>query len=240
MYAPRILSKGPRRLAELGVAIVDAPWRCDAAYDALVDAAWEKRLAQAEAEGWGLWDGTLYRVANCDTRGEGDPLHLGTVAYRHVATFRPLHEAHAAAGLEPLHHLSTAALVRSADGFYLFGRRTGRGTVDLIGGGVQPDELAVASGADLEANLHKEMREEVGLPRDAVTALAGLGIVLSTVSNVLIIAHAQTSLSRAGLEAAFADREDDEMAAPVFVPEAGLVDYLRAMTDYRRLIPDLL
>ncbi|MEI9992574.1 MAG: hypothetical protein WDM86_21400 [Rhizomicrobium sp.] len=48
--------------------------------------------------------------------------------------------------------------------------------------------------------------------------MTGLGIVLSTTSNVLVIAALDTALTRDGVLEAFARREDDEMAEPVFVP----------------------
>ena len=46
--------------------------------------------------------------------------------------------------------------------------------------------------------------------------------------------------SRQGVLEAFEGREDDEMAEPVFVPAAEIVPYLRAMTDYRPLVADLI
>jgi predicted NUDIX family phosphoesterase len=157
-----------------------------------------------------------------------------------VSTFPKLHQQHADHELEPFHHLSTIALIRTLDGHYLFGRRSRNGEVDLIGGGVQCDELAVTCGADLERNLFKEIHEEVGIREDDIEQLAGIGILLSGTSNVLIVAHANLALTRAEAAARFAMRTDNEMSEPVFVRECELCPMLRAMSDYRRLIPELI
>jgi hypothetical protein len=57
---------------------------------------------------------------------------------------------------------------------------------------------------------------------------------------VIIVGHAQARLSESETTAWFAQRTEDEIAEPVFVPERGLEDFLCEMSDYRRLIPELL
>lgn len=241
MYEPRVLRKGPFRIAEIGIELCGEPWRAHAQYDALVGPAWQARVAAEAVHGRHMWDGVFYRLTDLSAfeNGGSGVYRLGTVAYRYVATYRALHAEHAALGLEPFNHLTTAALIRTCDGHYLFGRR-GNGTIDLIGGGVQPEELAVSSGADLERNLRKEIFEEVGIPTDATAGLEGLGVLMSGTSNILVIAKVATSLTRRAAEEAFARREEDEMAQPVFVPERELSAFLHGLTDYRRLIPQLL
>jgi len=241
MYEPRVLKKGPFRIGDIAVELCGEPWRANAQYDALVEPAWRARIAEVAAYGRHMWDGVFYRLTDLSPfeNGGNGAYRLGTVAYRYVATFRALHAEHAALGLEPFNHLTTAALIRTCDGHYLFGRR-GNGAIDLIGGGVQPEELAVSSGADLERNLRKEILEEVGIPTDALAGLEGLGVLMSGTSNILIIAEVATSLTRHAAEEAFARREEDEMAQPVFVPERELSAFLHGLTDYRRLIPQLL
>ena len=241
MYEPRVLQKGPFRIGEIGVEVGGEPWRANAQYDALVEPAWRARMDAEAVHGRHMWDGVFYRLTDLSAfeNGGKGAYRLGTVAYRYVATFRALHAEHAALGLEPFHHLTTAALIRTCDGHYLFGRR-GNGAIDLIGGGVQPEELAVSSGADLERNLRKEIREEVGIPEDALAGLEGMGVLMSTTSNILVIADVATSLTKHAVEDAFARREEDEMAQPVFVPKRELPAFLLGLTDYRRLIAQLL
>jgi 8-oxo-dGTP pyrophosphatase MutT (NUDIX family) len=222
------------------VEVVDQVWRPSPDYDLAVSAEWESQTRRAAELGDHLWDGKSYRVANPDAWSMPPRLRLGTISYRYFATYRRLQKAYRAAGLDPFHHLSIAALIRTSDDFYLFGRRRVRGNVDLIGGGVQPDDMTVANGADLEKCLFKEMREETGIPASAITELVGLGVVLSGSSNILIIGHATLSLSRAEAEAAFADREEDEMGTLEIVTAADIKSYLRSLPDYRVVVADLL
>ncbi|MEI9992575.1 MAG: hypothetical protein WDM86_21405 [Rhizomicrobium sp.] len=163
MYEPRILLKGPFALDAFGLSVAAEPWRCDAAYEALVAEAWAKRVAAAAERNHTLWDGTHYRLTHLEdlTDGRGI-LRLGTAAFRHIATYRPLHKEHAARGLAPFHHISTAALLATADGHYVFGKRAINGAIDFIGGGFQPDDAP----PDLARNVAKEIREEIGIASD--------------------------------------------------------------------------
>jgi len=237
MYEPRILLKGPFRLDAFGLSIVEEAWRCDDSYEALVAETWAKRIAAAAERHHTLWDGTHYRLTHLeDLTAGGGVLRLGTASFRHIATYRPLHAEHAARGLPPFHHISTAALLATADGHYVFGKRAVNGTIDFIGGGFQPDEAP----PDLARNVAKEIREELGIEPGRLGPMTGLGVVMSTTSNVLVIAALATALTRDGVCDAFARREDDEMAEPVFAPGDSIAAYLRAMTDYRPLVAQLL
>ena len=239
MLEPAILLKGPFRIADFAVDVIEQPWQSHPEYEQAVAVEWETRSRRAAEAGDHLWDGVSYRIANADAWSTRR-LRLGTIAYRYLATYRRLQDLHRAHGLEPMYHLSICALIRTTDDFYLFGRRRVRRNVDLIGGGVQPDEMVVANGADLEQCLFKELREETGIPAAAVTELTGLGVVLSTISNILIVGHATLSLTRDQAQAAFAHREEDEMGELEIVPAAQIETYLRSLPDYRLLVADLL
>jgi 8-oxo-dGTP pyrophosphatase MutT (NUDIX family) len=121
----------------------------------------------------------------------------------------------------------------------LFGRRSRNGTIDLIGGGVQSDESAVESGSDIEANLRKEIFEELGIRSAQIQDVRGIGVLLSTTSNVLVIAAVDLDLSIKEVAAQFANRTDDDMSDLVGVNEDDLSAFLRNMPDYRTLISEL-
>lgn len=232
---PRILLNRLFPFADIGVETGEPEWRASPSYDRRVGAAWTTMLAGARHP---LWDGIYYRVANTDDLLHGPAgfrLRLGTVRYRYIATFPGLEGHHAADGLDPLYHLSTTALVRTRDGHYLFGRRR-NGRVDLIGGGVQPDELPVAGGSDIEANLVKEMREEAAIGADDILRMTGIGVALASTSNILIVGHADLALSLAEARDRFETRADDEMAGLVDVPAASLEGVLSGLGDFRPLI----
>ncbi len=237
MYQPCVLSKGPLALREASLSVTGVSWRAPPEYDALVAPIWEERVAAAAARAHHLWDGRHYRLTDIGDLARGGTLRLGTIDYRYIVTVRALHEEHRRPGLDPPHHISTAALLLTADGHYAFGKRQINGAIDFIGGGLQPEEGVVPN---LAHNVAKEIHEETGIAPAALGALRGLGVVMSTTSNVLVIAHQETALTADGVRAVFARREDDEMAELVFVPSAGIADYLRGMTDYRPFVAQLL
>lgn len=243
MYTPRILHNHQFSLSDTTVRILDHVWRADAEYERMAETAWQVKLRKAEQDAQPLWDGTYYRVSNTsDITGPMGvrKLELGTIQYRYISTFGRLHEEHKRRKLAPLYHLSTAALIRTNDAHYVFGRRTRGGAIDLIGGGVQRDEMEIACATDIGQNLYKEIREEVGIQYTDSLRMNGVGVLMSSTSNVLIIAHIDLRLTRDEVTDRFADREEDEMAEPVIVPESDLRSFLHHLTDYRMLIPDLL
>lgn len=82
--------------------------------------------------------------------------------------------------------------------------------------------------------------EETGIPAAEMDQPEGIGIVMSSTTNVLVIAHAEIRLSKEESKTRFARRTDDEMANLVFVPGQDLRSFLLGMPDYRTLLPDLL
>ena len=243
MFTPTILHRSQFELSNIPISVLDGEWTPSAAYEGLVRDAWQDHIREATSSGHKVWDGRFYRVTNVsDMKGDSTlpRFCLGTISYRYIATFRALHECHATDGLEPLNHLSTAGLIRTRDGQFLFGRRSRSGTIDLIGGGAQSDELAIRSGSDIEANLRKEILEELGVRNTQILDVKGMGVLLSTTSNVLVVATVDLGLSTDEVAAQFAGRSDDEMSELVAVNESDLSAFLLGLTDYRTLIPELM
>jgi hypothetical protein len=243
VYPPRILHKSPFRFQDIDLEVTDVEWRPTARYESLANAAWENRVIEEAAAGREIWNGTYYRAMNLrDLDASQVPfgLQLGTVQYRYIATFRSLNEDHTAEALEPLYHVATAALIETTDNQFIFGRRSRDGVLDLVGGGLQKDEMVVARGADLERNIRKEMHEEIGISDNHIESTRGLGLVLSSTSNVLVLGAVKLLLSSTEAQTQFLSRTDNEMSEPIFVAGTELNEFLASMTDYRALIPGLL
>jgi len=239
MYAAKALSRRRFTISELLVEHCDSAWSSTAEYDERVRAEWGNLLHHTTTR---LWDGTYYRVLNPEIFNEGrwsGPILLGTIAYRYIATFPSLSREHARLELDPLNHLSTVGLIRTTDRLYVFGVRRRPGAVDLIGGGVQSDEFEIQSGADLEKNLYKEILEETGLNQEDIGKLVGIGVVVSSTSNVLVAGHAQLKVDSVEVARRFQQRTEDEMERLIFVADEGVREFLTQMNDYRNLLPQL-
>lgn len=235
MYTPYILRRHPLRLREIHLELCNELWVSNAEYEELVQSVWAKMRRERS-----LWDGNYYRVLDPTELSGGATVRLGMIPYRYIATYPRLHEQHLQHALSALNHLSTGALIRTSDGFYVFGKRARNGIADILGGGVQPEELAVTCGADLEENLYKEILEEAGLHRSDVKELRGIGAVVAATSNVILMALVYLKITSNEVETRFSGRTEEEMAELVFVPESEIQKYLDGMTDYRKLISTLL
>lgn len=243
MYQPRIIIKKKFEFSDIRVEILpDNEWKPDSGYDQEVSKVWQEKQDAATKEGITIWDGRYYRVVNVEELEKREELflRLGMINYRYINTAQNLKASFMAHPFEPLFHLSTTAVLRTSDGFYLFGKRSRNGAIDLIGGGVQKDQLEIKDGNDLEKNLLKEMEEEAGIQKADIRKIEGIGILHSITSNILIIAQVQLNLSQEEVESSFKMRGDNEMAEPVFVSEADLPSFLQKMTSYRPLIVELL
>lgn len=243
MFEARIIYKGDFRLEEIQTDILEEAWVSTADYDRKVEEVWDLKLREAHERGIVIWDGIYYRVTNITALEKATRpivLTLGTIPYRYISTLSSLKEHYTASGLPALNHLSTAAIIRTTDGHYLFGKRTNDGSIDLIGGGVQKDEIEVTTGRDLAKNLYKEISEESGIKRSHIKDMHGMGILFSITSNILIVGQVTLNLNRQEVEDIFSHREDNEMSEAIFVPESKLLEFLQGMKSYRALIPTLM
>ncbi len=207
-----------------------------------MDRVWNERLRAAKDRGIKLWDAESYRIANVDEVEHTGTLvfKLGLVSYRYPATFQELQKIFIENNLKPIYHFSNGAMLRTNDGAYLFGKRSTNGVTDIFGGAVQPGEVAVCSGADIEANILKEVEEEAGLDLHNMDSNYCIGILQSITSNVLTISHMQLNVSVEEVQKIFKNRKDDEMSELIVVPESDIEPFLKALPSYRPYIFDLL
>jgi 8-oxo-dGTP pyrophosphatase MutT (NUDIX family) len=243
MYAARTIYGQKFTASDLKIGdVLEKEWVANVDYDALVHDCWKHKEQLAKDEGVRIWDGMYYRVENLAEIEESGKLKfkLGTVPYRYIATAVDLKDAYVANKFVPLCHLSTAAMIRTSDGVYVFGKRSRNGILDVIGGGAQQDEIEIKEGMDLERNLRKEILEETGIDDSHIELIEGMGIVHSMTSNIILISHVQLTISQKETSDVFKHRLEDEMSDLVFVPETEIKDFLRNMPSYRPLIVDFL
>jgi len=243
MYEARTIYNKRFSIADVEiVCLSEGEWKATSEYDDLVNRVWKQKESVAKKDGVAIWDGMYYRVANLHEIEESGKLgfKLGTVPYRYIATASDLEDAFIDNKFEPLFHLSTAAMIRTADGVYIFGKRSRNGVFDVIGCGAQKDEMEINSGIDLERNLRKEMHEETGIKDSQIESIQAIGIVHSVTSNIIFISLVQLKVSQSDMSDIFSSRLENEMSDLVYVPEAEIKTFLKEMPSYRPLIVDLL
>ena len=237
--------EGNKKFSATDVVIAssqESEWKANPEYDDLVKETWKQKQSLAKEDGVNIWDGTYYRVANLAQIEESGKLsfELGTVPYRYIATAQDLNNSFIANKFEPFNHLSTATMIRTSDGRYIFGKRSRNGQLDVIGGGAQKDEMEIEKGIDLERNLRKEMFEETGIQDSQIESLQGIGIVQSITTNIIFMSLVQLTVSQYQMTSIFKHRLEDEMSDLVYVPETEIETFLKQMPSYRPLIAELL
>jgi 8-oxo-dGTP pyrophosphatase MutT (NUDIX family) len=243
MYKARTIYSKKFSAADIKISgFLGKEWVANSSYDELVQAVWKQKEQLAKEDGVKIWDGMYYRVENVSEIEKSGELRfeLGTVPYRYIATVIDLQDSFVANKFDPLCHLSTAAMIRTSDGFYVFGKRSRNGMVDLIGGGAQQDEMVINSGIDLERNLRKEVYEETSISESHIRSVQGIGIVRSMTSNTILISTVQLNVSRDQVRDIFKDRLEDEMSDLLYVSDVEIEFFLRKMSSYRPLIADFL
>ncbi len=243
MFEAKTLYNKKFSARDIHIELLDnAEWTASSVYDQEVNRVWQNKVAEAFTANTTIWDGMYYRVTNVADIQETKTivLKLGTVPYRYIATAHELQDLYKEYGFAPTFHLSTAAMMRTTEGLYFFGKRSVNGKIDLIGGGVQPGELKVESGIDLERSVRKEIAEETGIQKEHIESLEGLGILHSTTSNIILIFLVQLNVSESEVREVFKSRSEDEMADLVFVAAKDIKDYLKALPTFRPLITELL
>lgn len=209
-----------------------------------VDSNWKNFVTESNKKGSKLWDGIYYRLENIDAvKNDSQILSFSTIPYSVIRglTFRR--------DLSKLkkqfrpNHIATAALIHTSDNYFVFGERNKKTlsnySIDLIGGGLQPDELEIKICSDIFDNQLKEINEELGVENQHVISLNGIGIVLSSRYNVIFIFYAELNLTKNQIEKFFKENNDEEMEGIVFVKEEKLEEFLSDKGSYRPLVSKL-
>jgi len=212
-----------------------------------LQASWNALQAASQLKGAPIWEGTYYRLVSLNGfKTLEKTLELGTIPY---STVRALIERdkQSPLGFEnfPL-HLNTGALIRTTDGYYIFGQK-GTGPrpndqrTDIIGGGLQSSERQVSEGHDLARNLLKEMYEEINIGEEHLATLESLGFVLAgDTMAVVMVFELVLKLNLQEVQALFNARVEFEFSDLLAVPEPQLKNFLASLNGYLGILGQLL
>lgn len=105
-----------------------------------IDAIWQKKVIESEEQGSKLWDGNNYRLSGFHLENDMLSLDIGLVKYRNIASrlfSQDLIEKIKGVP-DRASGIFVAGLIRSSDGYFVFGERSGRylckeGEMEIIG-----------------------------------------------------------------------------------------------------------
>jgi hypothetical protein len=181
-----------------------------------MDELWEKRLAQARANGTRLFESPLFRYVDATSNADGSlSLTLGDTSYKEYVTTRIPEFAQGRTRQELGNALSVCSVVETSDDYILLDKRQGVdvyvGRYHVIGGFFERGMDSDASARpDPFAAIRREIREETGIQEADIKEQYCLGVVYD-----LLTPHAEmcflTRLSIPLAEALTREPEEDEI-----------------------------
>ena len=193
----QIINKKIHKATDYTITWVPNSLQLDSQKDELVT-IWEELKVRAQQNGRELWDGTYCRLENLDELINGAThLKFSPIKYSAVRGLIELSRKKVADFSVCPFHVNTGILLRTVDGYYVFGmKKYGNSqNVDLVGGGLQPSEISIQNGIDLEKNVLKEVEEEINLHPENLHNIVVSGLVQATNSCVIFVFHADVNLT---------------------------------------------
>ncbi len=213
---------GPFRLEQIRADWTDVKRRTTPEIEALIAETWDSRLAEAEARGGMLWSAPMARLVDWRVDAGELTLRFGPTTYRDFVGTN-VANPWIADRFGP-DHLSDgcgiSALIRTADGQLTLQRRSQAvfefaGLIAACGGALEPLSPDDPS-TSLAAQARRELREELGLPADALGVMTLLGIGRTTDRHKPELVYlAETTVTWPDLR----DRQHDEHTALVAIED---------------------
>lgn len=214
----------------LEVVFDDTPRETHSTIDDVIESTWKEKLRLAEAGKRTLYNGLQGRLIKSEvlvkkddaaqhtSRVNGLRLVLGTTCYRDFVGTN-LYNAHLAEtyGLSCLANpLGTSAVIITADGYLLYGRRSDRvgfhaGYLHTFGGSLEAADQTADGSFDVFSAIRRELREELHLADGEITELVCTGLVRDhQIMQPELLFDASVSVTRDELLARFNAETDPE------------------------------
>ena len=208
----------------------DTPRETNPEIDALIESTWQEKLREAEAEKRTLYNGLQGRLIKSEvlakedgagrgtSRVSGLRLVLGTTCYRDFVGTN-LYNARLAEtyGLACLANpLGTSAVIITADGYLLYGRRNDRvvfhaGYLHTFGGSLEAADQSEDGSFDVLGAIRRELYEELLLADGEITELVCTGLVRDhQIMQPELLFEATVGITRDDLLARFDATTDPE------------------------------
>ncbi|MBB1294617.1 NUDIX hydrolase [Pseudoalteromonas sp. SR41-4] len=215
-------------------------------YENNLNNIWDEVLEESKNSGVEVWDGLYYRLENIAELKSGSmQLRLSTVRYSTVRSLMKLSRTHDLDDKYFPYHINTGALISTKDDFFVFGEKANSNDdkfIDLIGGGLQKDELAVHTAIDIRDNILKEAFEEANITQEFVELINLNSIVLTNTMSIFIIFNIKLNINREQLAIEFDNRTDEELSGLRFFDknEVNQFSSNNNVYPYLTIVPDLI
>ncbi|MHC4066573.1 MAG: hypothetical protein ACYSUQ_07955 [Planctomycetota bacterium] len=199
-----------------------SPWRGTPEFDAMIERTWQERTAAAEQSDQCLYNGDMVRLMGWRMHHGMLTLETGPTDYRCFLGTN-FYNGHRVGefGLDAYANpLGTSALVNTADGCLILGRRRLElachgGYLHAVGGTLGPEDRSADGQLDAFVAMRRELSEELGLGQHEVKELVCTGLIRDrTIHQPELVFEALLTLTRDELLARFdPDEEGQEHTA---------------------------
>jgi 8-oxo-dGTP pyrophosphatase MutT (NUDIX family) len=206
-----------------------------------IEEVWENMQKHAKEKGQNIWNGTSYRVNQVAlTKDKKLTVEFAPIEFKvrdgliEIPEYFSLPEECWRKGA------FTGALVKTVDGFYMFVKLSGisnnPSSIDWPGG-ILGDEGPIKTGADLFADMLRELEEETTIPSASVESCVLRAVYISASTNVGFIFDITLFDTKDVVHERFKERnEDEDINDLLFVPVADIRTQLESMSAGKQLI----
>ena len=227
-------------LKDLKVGISDISiFKLDKELEDLRKSIWEEKEKEAKDNNEKLWDGDVYTLEDVSCLEDNNILKISTIKYSEVVTYVKGLERNIINSISP-RYICTGVLVQTSDNYFVFGSKRGKEEGAMIGGYSNRDELEVNISEDFKRNMLRELKEELDISEQDLTAIKFLGVLETEKGSVNIFFKVITSLSKEEVEKRYEKIVDKEFQSLIFIDEKSIKEYLDSKIDGNKVISDLI
>ncbi|WP_281546817.1 hypothetical protein [Pseudoalteromonas sp. PAR1] len=216
-----------------------------ALYEQVLKDYWHEVIADAQSAGTEIWDGQYYRLENIDEIQQGSlQLKLSTISYSTIRSLMKLSKQQSLASCYFPYHINTGALISTSDDFFVFGQKSTKSDtyfLDLIGGGLQRDELEVKQAVDIKKNILKEAFEEANISSSMIDWVDLNSFLLTNTMSVVIVFNIKLNVDKGQLLKSFEARVENELSGLQFFDQQSVNEFSHKenILSYLSLVPQL-
>lgn len=240
---PGIIHKHTCFLDEIDIVVEPSNREIDPAIERRIPEKWAEIYAKAKEVGKLVYDSRYnYRYNASRLTENALTIYMAPISFSVSYSLRQIPEIYQKPSAYWPRGLSISGFLKTADDFFVFGRRSGttmsKGRVGLIGGLV--DKKWDDKPKYLSRILVDELREEINVNANETDAFQCRGLVMTEDSKVCIITWINLQLDMRSVHKQFERSNDAEMQTLEFISESDLRSYLLKQDSFLPMMVEFL